>query len=201
MPLAVSDAAEYRSKVEAATYACVHFSAEWCPPCKDLNDVLDGLQGEFPEVVFLAVDAEKLPDLTEEYSVTSTPHVVLLQQGKKWWEVAGAKVPEITTALRNMTAPEADPRVPLDERLRILTSRSPIILFMVGTRDKPFCGFSKGAIALLDSLNIQFDWYNVLNNDAICEGLKKFSNWPTYPQLYVKGQLLGGLDVMKEMNE
>lgn len=39
------------------------------------------------------------------------------------------------------------------------------------------------------------------NNDAICEGLKKFSNWPTYPQLYVKGQLLGGLDVMKEMNE
>eukprot|EP00747_Dinoflagellata_sp_TGD_P206598 gnl/TRDRNA2_/TRDRNA2_80291_c0_seq1.p1 gnl/TRDRNA2_/TRDRNA2_80291_c0~~gnl/TRDRNA2_/TRDRNA2_80291_c0_seq1.p1 ORF type:complete len:204 (-),score=65.88 gnl/TRDRNA2_/TRDRNA2_80291_c0_seq1:54-665(-) len=76
------------------------------------------------------------------------------------------------------------------------------MLFMKGSKDEPFCKFSKQAIALLDKYpDMEFSTFDILQDDEVRQGLKDYSNWKTYPQLYIKGELIGGIDIMKEMDE
>ena len=76
-----------------------------------------------------------------------------------------------------------------------------VCLFMKGTPEVPQCGFSLAVSNVLKHLGINFKGINVLENDNIREGIKKFSEWPTIPQLYVKGEFIGGCDIVKEMFE
>jgi len=76
-----------------------------------------------------------------------------------------------------------------------------VVLFMKGTPDFPQCGFSSRAVAILERLDVSYASYNVLENAELREGIKQFSNWPTIPQLYVKGEFIGGSDIMMEMFE
>lgn len=78
-------------------------------------------------------------------------------------------------------------------------SSAPVLLFMKGTPQDPKCGFSKKTVKLLRDHQIAFSSFDILSDDQVRQGLKKFSNWPTYPQLYVKGKLVGGLDILNEM--
>ena len=68
-----------------------------------------------------------------------------------------------------------------------------------GTPEAPRCGFTKQLLALLNEQGVQFGSFDILSDPAVREGLKAYSNWPTYPQLYVSGELVGGLDIVKEM--
>ncbi len=74
-----------------------------------------------------------------------------------------------------------------------------IVLFMKGTKQFPQCGFSATAVKILEALGVPFKEVNVLEDQGVREGIKSFSNWPTIPQLYVKGEFVGGCDIMKEM--
>ena len=74
-----------------------------------------------------------------------------------------------------------------------------VVLYMKGTPDFPMCGFSGQATQILNHLGVQFKGVNVLENNDIRNGIKEFSNWPTIPQLYVKGEFVGGCDIMREM--
>ena len=76
-----------------------------------------------------------------------------------------------------------------------------ICLFMKGTPDAPQCGFSMAVSNMLKILEVEFKGINVLENQNLREGIKKFSDWPTIPQLYVKGEFVGGCDIIKEMYE
>ena len=76
-----------------------------------------------------------------------------------------------------------------------------VVLFMKGTAVFPQCGFSSQVVQILSYLGISFKGVNVLDNDELREGIKTFSNWPTIPQLYVKGEFLGGCDIIREMFE
>ncbi len=89
----------------------------------------------------------------------------------------------------------------LDLKLRIenLLSSAPIILFMKGTADMPQCGFSANVVRILNQFSINYNTFNILSDSDIREGLKQYSNWPTYPQLYVKGELIGGNDIVTEL--
>jgi len=91
--------------------------------------------------------------------------------------------------------------VPLEDRLRQLLQRSKVMLFMKGLPSQPKCGFSRQICEILQDQNIDFDSFDILGDDEVRQGLKKFSDWPTYPQLYVDGDLIGGLDIVKEMVE
>lgn len=73
------------------------------------------------------------------------------------------------------------------------------MLFMKGNPTDPKCGFSRQIVALLNEDKIQYGTFDILNDNEVRQGLKQFSNWPTYPQLYVNGSLIGGLDILKEM--
>lgn len=89
----------------------------------------------------------------------------------------------------------------INDRLSKLVNRSDTMLFMKGLPSAPQCGFSRQIVALLDETGVPYDAFNILEDDDVRQGLKEFSDWPTYPQLYHKGELLGGLDVVQELKE
>ena len=86
-------------------------------------------------------------------------------------------------------------------RLEALVKASPVVLFMKGTELFPQCGFSSRAVAILQHLGVSFETVDVLQDQAIRQGIKAFSDWPTIPQLYVDGEFVGGSDIMMEMYE
>jgi len=76
-----------------------------------------------------------------------------------------------------------------------------VMLFMKGTPQFPQCGFSSVVVQILDHLGVDYNTANVLENDDLRDGIKTFSDWPTIPQLYVKGEFVGGCDIIREMFE
>jgi monothiol glutaredoxin len=85
------------------------------------------------------------------------------------------------------------------ERIKTEINASPVVLFMKGTPDFPQCGFSAQTVAALRAVGADFKHVNIFEEPELREALKRFSNWPTYPQLYVKGELLGGCDIALQM--
>jgi len=75
----------------------------------------------------------------------------------------------------------------------------PVVLYMKGTPVFPMCGFSAAVVQILSQTGVKFQTYNVLDDADLRQGLKEFSNWPTFPQLYVDGELVGGCDIVREM--
>ncbi len=89
----------------------------------------------------------------------------------------------------------------VNERIDELVKNNDVVLFMKGTPLFPQCGFSSKAIAILDHLGVAYESVDVLQDMEIRAGIKDYSDWPTIPQLYVKGEFLGGSDIMMEMFE
>jgi monothiol glutaredoxin len=88
-----------------------------------------------------------------------------------------------------------------NDRISGLVKGSDVLLFMKGSPLFPQCGFSSRAVAILDHLGVQYDSVDVLQDQDVRHGIKAFSDWPTIPQLYVKGEFVGGSDIMMEMYE
>ena len=87
------------------------------------------------------------------------------------------------------------------EKIKNLIDSNDVCLFMKGTPDSPQCGFSMAVSNALKHLKVNFNGINVLEDENLRQGIKEFSDWPTIPQLYVKGQFIGGCDIVKEMFE
>jgi monothiol glutaredoxin len=85
------------------------------------------------------------------------------------------------------------------DRINQTVHAHPIVLFMKGTPQFPMCGFSGQVVQILDYLGVPYKGLNVLENDELRGGIKAYSNWPTIPQLYVKGEFVGGCDIIREM--
>jgi monothiol glutaredoxin len=89
----------------------------------------------------------------------------------------------------------------INEKIKDIISKNDVVLFMKGTPDMPQCGFSMTVTNILKQLKVKFNSIDVLADPEIRQGIKDFSNWPTVPQLYVKGEFIGGCDIAKEMYE
>jgi monothiol glutaredoxin len=87
----------------------------------------------------------------------------------------------------------------LQTRIKALIASSPVFVFMKGNRLMPQCGFSNNVVQILLSLGVPFETFDVLSDMDIRQGIKEFSNWPTIPQVYVNGELIGGSDILIEM--
>lgn len=87
----------------------------------------------------------------------------------------------------------------IKERIEKQLGENPVILYMKGSPDFPQCGFSAQAVAALRACGCEFAHTNILEDPELREGLKQYANWPTYPQLYIKGELIGGSDILLEM--
>ena len=84
-------------------------------------------------------------------------------------------------------------------RIEELVSSSPIFVFMKGSKLMPQCGFSNNVVQILHSLGVAFETFDVLSDQEIRQGIKDFSSWPTIPQVYLKGEFIGGSDILIEM--
>jgi monothiol glutaredoxin len=89
----------------------------------------------------------------------------------------------------------------INEKIKDIIGKNDVVLFMKGTPEMPQCGFSMTVSNILKELKVKFIGVNVLADPEIRQGIKDFSNWPTVPQLYVKGEFIGGCDIAKEMYE
>ena len=87
------------------------------------------------------------------------------------------------------------------QKIEELINSSKIFLFMKGTPLAPACGFSNNVVTILNNLNTEFKTFNILEDNELREAVKEFSNWPTYPQLYINGKLVGGNDIIVEMEQ
>jgi monothiol glutaredoxin len=88
---------------------------------------------------------------------------------------------------------------PIFESIKQQVSENPVVLYMKGTPMFPQCGFSAAVVQVLSKLGVEFKGVDVLVDPSLRDALKEFSNWPTFPQLYVKGELVGGCDIVREM--
>lgn len=90
---------------------------------------------------------------------------------------------------------------PVSERIKQDIADNPIVLYMKGTPVFPQCGFSAAVVQMLTNLGVRFKGIDVLTDPSLRQGIKEFSQWPTIPQLYVKGEFIGGCDIVREMYE
>ncbi|HEV7385213.1 MAG TPA: Grx4 family monothiol glutaredoxin [Phenylobacterium sp.] len=88
---------------------------------------------------------------------------------------------------------------PVHDFIAKTVEEHPVVLFMKGVPEQPQCGFSAQVVQILDHLGADFVGVNVLQNDQLRDGIKTYSDWPTIPQLYVKGEFVGGCDIVREM--
>lgn len=175
------------------------------------------------KTLFLSIDADELPEISEPYDVTAVPYFVLLKDRKVLKRISGADPKELGNAIEQHSgvsglsippplttaAPPAaaanggsgEPAVDeveedITTRLGKLVKAAPVMLFMKGTPAAPQCGFSRQLVALLREKGVRYGFFNILADDEVRQGLKTFSDWPTYPQLYLDGDLVGGLDIV-----
>ncbi|MBZ3883053.1 Glutaredoxin-3 [Sciurus carolinensis] len=152
------------------------------------------------------LEAEAVPEVSEKYEISSVPTFLFFKNSQKIDQLDGAHAPELTKKVQRHASsgsfpPSANEHLKEDLNLRLkkLTHAAPCMLFMKGTPQEPRCGFSKQMVEILQKHNIQFSSFDIFSDEEVRQGLKTYSNWPTYPQLYVSGELIGGLDIIKEL--
>jgi Grx4 family monothiol glutaredoxin len=255
------------SSLPSTAVAVIYFHAPWAAPCKQMSTILSTLASTYPSTeppstVFLSLDAEELPDISEKYDVTAVPYIVLERGGQVLETVSGADASKVRDAVERhagkgegsksngvvglppaqtvtkptqqsepnggvtkdlssyapssldaQTAPDysgpnapnrpTDPKDPettkeeLFTRLRGLVKAAPVMLFMKGTPSAPQCGFSRQTVSILREKGVRYGFFNILADDEVRQGLKEFAEWPTFPQLWVDGELVGGLDIVR----
>ncbi|KAL2128836.1 hypothetical protein VTI74DRAFT_8582 [Chaetomium olivicolor] len=180
---------------------------------------------EPPSTSWVKINAEELSDISEAYNVTAVPFLVLIRNGEVLETVSGSSAVKVRTAIETHAsksgpgpaasngpaaaaaknegevAAEEDAEVKKQElfrRLGELVKAAPVMLFMKGTPSEPKCGFSRQMVGILRDKAVKYGFFNILADDEVRQGLKEFGDWPTYPQLWVDGELVGGLDIVKE---
>jgi monothiol glutaredoxin len=111
------------------------------------------------------------------------------------FNIIGGEKPNLGTSVDNV--PGAD----VTEKIKNLIASSDLFVFMKGTPQSPMCGFSANTVAILNQYGVEFNTFDILTDMDIRQGVKDYSNWPTYPQVYWKGKLLGGNDILTEMHQ
>mmetsp|Transcript_6087 Transcript_6087/g.6999 ORF Transcript_6087/g.6999 Transcript_6087/m.6999 type:complete len:460 (-) Transcript_6087:508-1887(-) len=198
----------------------VYFWADFHEACKaggQLDQVMQALDGKYQSAVkFLKANAELLSEAAESYGVEMVPTFLFFKAGEKIDSLEGVKPKEllskVETNLRNSnvsrgtatsesqtSTPKGQLSEEMKNRLKSLIDSASIMLFMKGNPNEPRCKFSRAMIEILNNESISFASFDILGDNAVREALKTYSNWKTYPQLYVSGVLVGGLDSVKEL--
>ncbi|KAI9296465.1 monothiol glutaredoxin-4 [Neoconidiobolus thromboides FSU 785] len=184
-----------------------YFWASWADGCKDMEQVLVTLAELYPQLCYYKIEAEELPDVSESFDIDSVPSFVFIKGGKLLQTIMGANAIELTETVEKyiqLIGSKVKPRVEtskedINERLEKLVNLDKVMIFIKGSPEAPKCGFSRQLINILKEQGVRYQHFDILKDDQVRQGLKKYSNWPTYPQFYVNGELMGGLDIIKEM--
>lgn len=188
----------------------VLFSADWAEQCAHILDVITDLSKK-PEyaaaIEFLNVPAEDLSDVSMKHEIEAVPTVLFVRSGTVFDRIDGVNIAALALKCKSIveknapstTASAGASQQSLNDRLKALINRSKVMIFMKGDRNTPRCGFSKTLIGIVNETKIAYDTFDILTDEEVRQGLKVYSDWPTYPQVYVNGELIGGLDIIKEL--
>ncbi|XP_065019225.1 monothiol glutaredoxin-S11-like [Musa acuminata AAA Group] len=161
--------------------------------CKD-GRTIDTLEGADPSSL-----ANKVAKVVSDSFAGSASPATSLEMADAPTETI-KKLPEENGSSHN-ESPSSDLSDVLRMRLQQLVNSHPVFLFMKGNPEQPKCGFSRTVVNILKDEGVEFGSFNILMDDEVREGMKKFSNWPTFPQLFCKGELVGGCDIAVAMHE
>lgn len=203
----------------------LYFWAPWAQPCEQMTEVVEQLARKYPALLSLQIEAEANQEISESFDIESVPSFLLLRGHTLLARIVGADARALTDAIAKHVGPAGGsgatptatpplsqtdkapatgtsaPETPeeTERRLRGLMGQSTVVLFMKGSPEAPRCGFSRKISSLLREKDIEFSHFDILTDESVRQGLKKLNDWPTFPQLIVKGELVGGLDIVQEL--
>ncbi|KAJ5238252.1 hypothetical protein N7489_008343 [Penicillium chrysogenum] len=247
-----ADFSSHLSSLSPSALVVLYFHTPWAAPCAQMGAVLSALASQYPAtapptISFVSINAEELPDISEEYDVSAVPFVVCLRSGQILESISGSDAVKVRDAVERqagrgnaagavgpmdsakgnippplsavpredgpLTATQApvtasEPPAPaltpeqsreaLFARLEQLVKAASVMLFMKGTPSSPQCGFSRQLVGILRERSVKYGFFNILADEDVRQGLKEYAEWPTFPQLWVNGELVGGLDIVRE---
>jgi Grx4 family monothiol glutaredoxin len=207
MVIVITEASKLQEILDAKKPTVLHFGASWCAPSETVNKCLDASP---VEAIKVYIDAEKFPEAAEKFDIEAVPTVLFLRESSLPTEnnvvasVEGGKISTIEFNLRSLYGfqPKSAFKT-LDEYLKYLIERDTITLFITGTVSQPRCGFTEKLVKILHNdlgLADKYTFYDILTDEEVCQGLKKYSDWATYPQIYTNGELVGGLDICTQLH-
>lgn len=200
----------------------LYFHTEWAEPCKNMNSIYNTLSNtkENASILFISINADNFSNISDLFEVSAVPYFILIKNSTILKELSGADPKEFINSIKELntestqkperkttpqpsepTSEQQESPEQLNERLTKLTNAAPVMLFMKGSPSSPQCGFSRQLVAILREHEVRFGFFDILKDDSVRQGLKEFSDWPTFPQLYIKGEFQGGLDIIKESIE
>jgi len=196
----------------------INFWAPWAGPCTQMNAVVEELSKKYHQALVLQVEAEEQSEIAESFDIEAVPTFLILQGHTLLARIPGADAKQLTDSMAKfvkatpsvspLSSTEKRPAAPADDdggkqnlttRLKTLMEQDTVMLFMKGTPDAPRCGFSRKIVKLLEDQHVKFSSFDILSDENVRSGLKVYNDWPTFPQLIVKGEFVGGLDVVQEM--
>lgn len=195
----------------------LYFQTQWAEPCRSMSQVLEAISEEVSQenVRFLSIDADKHTEISDLFEIAAVPYFVFIQNGTIMKEISGADPKEFVRSLEtlskvppqlsnNANGPkstsdvensgssdneEEETEEEINARLAKLVQAAPVMLFMKGSPSEPKCGFSRQLVGILREHQIRFGFFDILRDDNVRQSLKKFSDWPTFPQLYINGEI------------
>ncbi|XP_011497150.1 PREDICTED: glutaredoxin 3 [Ceratosolen solmsi marchali] len=190
---------EFQNFIKSNDFCVIHFYAPWALQSIQMNILFEQMRklNNYKNIIFANIIAEWLPEVSIKYNINAVPTILVFKNENFVFRIDGFN-PKMFQEQINKQLMKSEYFI---DRLKNLINKAPCILFIKGSRKTPCCGFSRAIINLLDQYKTDYETFNILEDDEIREGLKKYSNWPTYPQLYIKGELIGGLDIVKELCE
>jgi Grx4 family monothiol glutaredoxin len=189
-----------------------------------MNEVVRELAKKYDNLLVLQVEADVQSDVAESFEIEAVPSFLILRGHTLLSRINGADAPGLinsvavhaqrpsvnplskTTAspaprtYSDSSMPEQGEAEELNVRLNRLMNQSKVVLFMKGEPDAPRCGFSRRTVALLREKKVEFSHFDILSDESVRQGLKVLNDWPTFPQLIINGEFVGGLDVVTEMD-
>lgn len=177
------------------------YGAEWAEQCTQILAVMEQLakQDAYKSIKFVNVAIEEIPDVAQQHEIEAVPTVIFFQNNKAVHRIDGIDIADFTATVKKLAGDSSPAGNSLNDRLKALINKSKVMVFMKGDRNTPRCGFSKQLIQILNDTKVPYETFDILSDEEVRQGLKTYSDWPTYPQVYVNGELQGGLDIIKEM--
>lgn len=260
-----ADFTSHLASLPPSALLVLYVHTPWAAPCTQMRAVLEAIANQYPAaspptISFVSINAEELPDISEELDVTAVPFVVLIRGGKRLEDISGSDAVKVRTAIErhaggagpadgakssipaalsatprengpaSATQPPATvaaaaaannepqaaanavdvsstPALTAEQskealwaRLEQLVKAAPVMLFMKGTPSSPQCGFSRQLVGILRERSVKYGFFNILADEDVRQGLKEYADWPTFPQLWVGGELVGGLDIVSSLH-
>lgn len=190
-------------------YRVFLFYASWHQHSFNLVPVFDELEQTFPGIDFQKIDVDADEKNTQKFQIENVPALVVMEPGRKAVKVeSNISASQIVQLVKAISIPKGGNEAQLaqkkkhnlETRMQALIDSAPLMIFMKGAREGPKCKFSKKLMNLLQQNSItEFQTFNILEDEEVRQGLKTYSNWKTYPQVYMKGELMGGVDIVEEL--